>query len=178
MPIPFTCLTCGGNFKAPDAAAGRKVKCPKCSAAISFPANIVTRAKVLPASHSQIVAPTPPIEEKPNLAPAPAASSSSNRTVQDYRDCPFCSEEILVNAKKCRHCLEVLDVTMRAAEEVRRESKRESRRSRPQSVTVRQSNQMIVEGNKLPFNHGMHLIIDLFTCGAWFPIHLLCWALH
>lgn len=31
------------------------------------------------------------------------------------KECPFCSEQILASAKKCKHCGEVLDVALRAA---------------------------------------------------------------
>lgn len=34
MPIPVTCSSCGTKLKAPDNAAGRKLKCPKCSTPI------------------------------------------------------------------------------------------------------------------------------------------------
>ena len=32
MPIAIPCLGCGGKFRTPDEAAGKRVKCPKCSA--------------------------------------------------------------------------------------------------------------------------------------------------
>jgi DNA-directed RNA polymerase subunit RPC12/RpoP len=38
MPIPVTCDGCGARFKAPDAAAGKKGKCPKCGGRIIVPA--------------------------------------------------------------------------------------------------------------------------------------------
>lgn len=31
---------------------------------------------------------------------------------------------------------------------------------------------------KAPFNHGVHIVLDFVTCGAWIPIHLICWAVH
>ena len=34
MPISLQCSGCGGKFRAPDEAAGRRVKCPQCSAFI------------------------------------------------------------------------------------------------------------------------------------------------
>ena len=37
----------------------------------------------------------------------------------DTKRCPFCSEQIQSAAKKCRHCGEILDVALRAAEEDR-----------------------------------------------------------
>ena len=26
------------------------------------------------------------------------------------------------------------------------------------------------------FNHGLHIILDLLTCGLWIPVHLILWA--
>lgn len=37
-----------------------------------------------------------------------------------YRSCPFCGEQVLEVAKKCKHCRETIDVTLRAAEEAKR----------------------------------------------------------
>ncbi len=37
MPIIASCPSCTGKFKAPDHAAGRKVKCPKCGSPIEVP---------------------------------------------------------------------------------------------------------------------------------------------
>jgi hypothetical protein len=31
---------------------------------------------------------------------------------------------------------------------------------------------------KAPFNHTVHIVLDVVTCGTWLPIHLICWALH
>lgn len=31
---------------------------------------------------------------------------------------------------------------------------------------------------KAPFNHGVHIVLDVVTCGGWIPIHLICWAVH
>lgn len=49
-----------------------------------------------------------------------AADLSSRATIE----CPFCSEQILPQAKKCKHCGETIDVTMRRAEEVLRSADR------------------------------------------------------
>jgi uncharacterized Tic20 family protein len=38
MPISVACPTCGTKLKAPDSAAGKKVKCPKCNILIEVPA--------------------------------------------------------------------------------------------------------------------------------------------
>lgn len=37
MPIPTRC-SCGAQFKAPDSAAGKRVKCPKCAEPVTIPA--------------------------------------------------------------------------------------------------------------------------------------------
>ena len=38
------------------------------------------------------------------------------------KECPFCSEDVKLNAKKCKHCGETIDVALRAAEDARRQS--------------------------------------------------------
>src|SRR5262245_12569458 len=38
MPIPVSCPSCGTGLKAPDTAAGRRVKCPKCATPFAVPA--------------------------------------------------------------------------------------------------------------------------------------------
>lgn len=39
MPIAVQCPECNARLNAPDTAAGKKVKCPKCSTALVIPAN-------------------------------------------------------------------------------------------------------------------------------------------
>lgn len=31
---------------------------------------------------------------------------------------------------------------------------------------------------KSPFNHTVHIVFDVLSCGSWLPIHLICWACH
>ncbi|HEX4608808.1 MAG TPA: hypothetical protein VH092_11445 [Urbifossiella sp.] len=59
MPIPVVCDTCQTRLNAPDAAAGRKVKCPKCQAVIPVPA-----------------AAGPPAPAAPPTAPPPAGGGA------------------------------------------------------------------------------------------------------
>lgn len=112
MPIPVTCPSCGVKAKAPDAAAGRAVKCPKCGAVIS-----VSPAAPPPAPPTPQPAPVqsrPPakvgaaeaIPPKPRPAQVEAAEPEPAKAVED---CPYCGEEVLAGAKKCKHCGEALD---------------------------------------------------------------------
>lgn len=54
MPIPVVCASCQTRLNAPDAAAGKKVKCPKCQAVMAVPAG----------------------DEPPPLPPPPAAAGT------------------------------------------------------------------------------------------------------
>jgi TM2 domain-containing membrane protein YozV len=69
MPIVVTCPGCSTTLKAPDAAAGKKVKCPKCTSAVPVPA-----------------ADSPPvIEEDEVVEEAPAAPRRSSGAVSTRR---------------------------------------------------------------------------------------------
>lgn len=43
-------------------------------------------------------------------------------TQQQTKDCPYCGEAVRLDAKKCKHCGETLDVSLRAVEDMRRQS--------------------------------------------------------
>jgi predicted RNA-binding Zn-ribbon protein involved in translation (DUF1610 family) len=165
--IKVKCSTCGNSFTAPGRAAGRKGPCPKCGTALTIPSH-QTAPTVADEPTPAVVRFVPPDLPVRRVEPAPVRES-------EYKDCPFCGEEVLAKAKKCKHCGEVLDVALRAAEEARREVRRESR-SRRGDVHVRQQTRIEVRGPG--FNHGIHIFLDLISCGFWIPIHLLCWALH
>ena len=38
---------------------------------------------------------------------------------KELKECPFCAEEIKINAKKCKYCGETIDVTLRIAEDAK-----------------------------------------------------------
>ena len=44
MPILVMCPSCSATVKAPDAAAGKRLRCRKCSSAINVPADAVPEA--------------------------------------------------------------------------------------------------------------------------------------
>ncbi|MBP3957716.1 hypothetical protein J8F10_20895 [Gemmata sp. G18] len=66
MPIPVTCPGCSARMNAPDAAAGKKVKCPKCQKVLAVPELVVDA----PAFEVVEDEPTQPVK-KP--APRPVA---------------------------------------------------------------------------------------------------------
>jgi hypothetical protein len=52
--------------------------------------------------------------------PRPVMAATRVATMTpDGKDCPFCGERIQAVAKKCRHCGEIIDVALRAAEEAK-----------------------------------------------------------
>jgi hypothetical protein len=164
MPISVTCASCGAKLRAPDNAAGRKLACSKCKAAIVVPAD--------PTSQSL-------------MASRPATGNPPVATKQ----CPFCSEPVLAAAKKCKHCGETIDVALRAAEESERAARQSIRRRRdeddyrddaphrstPPPAAAAASTTVIMHGeSKASFPHMLHFILTLVTCGIWTPI----WLLH
>jgi hypothetical protein len=86
MPLHVTCEACGSRLKAPDEAAGRKVKCPKCGGSMLVPGSAVppapspTRAPEREAvterptarkkSEAEVPPPTEPDEHEDEEAPA------------------------------------------------------------------------------------------------------------
>jgi hypothetical protein len=74
---------------------------------------ITTEPPPVPVPAPARPAPTPLTARAP-LTPAPLSPS---RIEEPETACPFCSELIKAQAKKCKHCGEILDVTLRAAQE-------------------------------------------------------------
>jgi len=88
---------------------------------------------------------------------------------QPTKDCPFCGEQILAVAKKCKHCRETLDVVLRSAEESLRSNNRQ------QNVYVNQNVQTPVQlQQKQKFPHGWHFLGTILTLGWW----AIIWLLH
>jgi predicted RNA-binding Zn-ribbon protein involved in translation (DUF1610 family) len=87
----------------------------------------------------------------------------------ETKPCPFCGESIQGAAVKCRHCGEMLDPSLRAAYQ-------------PQPLVVSspvyvQSVQQVVIP-RADFNHGIHLLLTVLTCGLWLPVWILAWLIH
>ena len=86
MPILVMCPSCSTTLKAPDAAAGKRLKCRKCSSAINVPADIAPEANKASADEPK---PTParngtarrPEERAHAPAPPPSDRVSKRQTV-------------------------------------------------------------------------------------------------
>lgn len=109
MPV-IVCSGCQARIKAPDAAAGRTVACPRCRASVTVPAP----ANPVPGPGFDLVA------EENSPTPIPTTSAQTHAT----HPCPFCAEPVRIEAKRCKHCGETLDAAMRATEETRRAAER------------------------------------------------------
>lgn len=90
--LKFDCPHCKQPLSAPPDLLGQTMTCPACSRPIRVPG---AAPEAAPAA-----APTP--------APAPAPEPQEER-----KPCPYCGEQILAQARKCKHCGEFLDEELR-----------------------------------------------------------------
>jgi DNA-directed RNA polymerase subunit M/transcription elongation factor TFIIS len=105
VPIQVTCPSCKAMFNAPDAAAGKKAKCPKCGGVIQIP---------MPKVEEEIVdaeeEPRSPFTDEDFEVEKPVALPAEGG---DRKPCPMCGEMIQKDAVKCRYCGEIFDPVLR-----------------------------------------------------------------
>jgi len=111
MPIPFKCPTCGAVGHVPSSAAGLHIGCPKCKALLEVP----KQAGVADVPRSAPYSSPPPVRKPPGASKA--ADQPAGLT---HAACPYCGEQILAHAKKCKHCGEILDAELRASRQGKR----------------------------------------------------------
>lgn len=104
MPIQITCPSCKSRFNAPDAAAGKRTKCPKCSGVIEIP--VPAPKEEIFDAEEEFRSPFTDEDFEKETPPLPATDG-------DRKPCPMCGEMIQKNAVKCRHCGEVFDPVLK-----------------------------------------------------------------
>lgn len=75
------------------------------------PYSRLTGVPVPPPNYSTL---TPPLAATP--------PQHQHAVAEAMQRCPYCSEMVFASAKKCKHCGEILDVALRAAEEAKKAS--------------------------------------------------------
>lgn len=89
----FRCSTCGWS----TLLIKKFEKCPKCEALVLPPEPDTTTERF---PKSQIPS---PVQTNPHKSP------QTQKTGQEYKNCPYCDEQILKSAKKCNYCGKFLE---------------------------------------------------------------------
>ena len=96
--VECTCPACGMKLRAPDELEGKGAKCPGCLNTFRIPPK--QQAEALSTGLAQ--------DSRSAELKAAAERSASGRS-KTTKSCPYCGEEILLVARKCKHCGEFLD---------------------------------------------------------------------
>ncbi len=139
--LVLACPHCSQPIASNPGMEGQTIRCPHCRRLFQLP-----EAAAIPSSLPDPMAIPPAISEPPTADPygvdgltVPTSGSAGKAAstardleneeaeelvdVQEVKACPFCGEQVLTVAKKCKHCGEVIDVTLRCAEEAKRASR-------------------------------------------------------
>jgi RsiW-degrading membrane proteinase PrsW (M82 family) len=188
MAIEVSC-DCGGRFRAKDELAGRRVKCPKCGAALTIPLPPIELADfdaappevrhvpLPPAVPARVRVPAP-LPAPVALAAAPALALPGGRTPREwlYLALAFTLVPLLVSTFQARHetVRERLQQTIHAHPEVRQ-------RIRAMVASEKVSERALFaalpdhrfEGALLPYGSQLHWLYALIAAGAFFGLGLL-----
>jgi hypothetical protein len=117
MPIEFPCPTCRQQVRTPDAAAGKKGRCPSCGTVVIIPAPV---AVVAPGSIS-VSPPQPQPATSPPIQPiAPPTVPAAGSAPIEF-PCPKCQQTVRTPASvagkkgKCPHCQAVVQIPGKSA---------------------------------------------------------------
>ncbi|HZN35673.1 MAG TPA: hypothetical protein VFB80_17710 [Pirellulaceae bacterium] len=123
MPIEFSCPACHQLVRTPDAAAGKKGKCPLCGAVVQIPAPAAAPVKPAPAKPAppKPAAPKPAPKSapvKPAPVPVPEPEPPAPEPAPDTIEfaCVWCNELVRTPASaagkrgKCPHCQRIVKI--------------------------------------------------------------------
>ena len=82
--------------------------CPSCRQSLEASEDLLGRTVQCPSCSTTI------------NVPYQVATASAYSPPPMMKDCPYCCEQILASAKKCKHCGEIVDISLRAAEQANR----------------------------------------------------------
>jgi len=113
VAIPVTCPSCRQAFNAPDSAAGKRAKCPKCGTPIDIPGALVAKlaAEDDGIVDAEAVAADATLGDEIAAAETTAADNAGER-----KPCLMCGEMIRTTAVKCRFCGHISDPALAKAE--------------------------------------------------------------
>ena len=120
MQFKFACPHCDQRISADVKDAGVHGTCPTCSATFQVPNPPSPTVPVKPLPHPAASLPkaTQRIGKPSSLPPAELPQDRGKQAlpqpkIADTKPCPMCGEQILVVAKKCKHCGEYLDESLK-----------------------------------------------------------------
>jgi hypothetical protein len=179
------CPACKQPGNVPDEFLGQRIKCLTCGGRFTAErlptfGELTDRARARGQEHIETASMPALRATSMPRAPVPAE--------RQVKACYFCGEEILIGAKKCKHCGEIVDPTLRAAEEARRHPPSPpplpappvpfERYDRPNPPMVRpqviQQTVVVRTGGGYRVPHVLHFCLTFLTCGLWLPI----WVIH
>lgn len=115
MTIQLACPGCGKSLQAPDAVAGKPLKCPNCQHVFTAPEGVVDAEVV--GGEGITTAPAEPVRERAGYREIRTEREGEHG--EERRPCPMCGEMIMADAAKCRFCGEIFDPELRRIEELR-----------------------------------------------------------
>ena len=106
MPIKAQCGSCGTGFKAKDALAGKRVRCPKCKQPLTIPAAGAAAAKARPAAKTARARPASTSgAARANPNPMMDLLDEANvKGVSRGPSCENCAAELMPGAVICIEC--------------------------------------------------------------------------
>jgi hypothetical protein len=99
---------------------------------------------------------------------------------QEMKECSYCSELVIASAKKCKHCGEILDPTMRELDFLKNQKQNVFMNaggggSSSSSSASSSSSGGNVRGGLRQYPWGWHLFFSIITAGWWIIGWVACY---